>query len=299
MHLDLDQACRKVTVLVTGASGFIGRAVCNVLEQNYFDVIRLQRSTLKRGRSIQVDLADKSDLEKKLNCLPARLCIVHCAAVAHGERLSNGSIEVGDYNSLLTRNLFEVTAHLDCHWIFLSSVSVYGDVPRRRVSDDSKSLQSTDSYGRGKLSDEAFLSKNCKRLDVLRLAPVYDAVRLTDVRKRVCFPGTNLRVAITEPPLHSFAHLDCVTASVVRCLNVDEGKYLEHVCDDRPLSQAEIETWFSGPRVIVNRKIMNLAIKIFEIKHIKNLGIHRAVRKFSQDNIYDQGRVKLSRANTF
>lgn len=299
MHRNLDQAGRKVTVLVTGASGFIGKAVCNVLEQSDFEVIRLQRSTLEGERSIQVDLADKSDLEKKLNCLPARLCIVHCAAVAHGERLSNGSITVGEYNSLLTRNLFDVTAHLDCHWIFLSSVSVYGEVPRRRVSDDSKSLQSSDSYGRGKLKDEAFLSENCKRLDVLRLAPVYDAKRLSDVRKRVCFPGTNLRVAIVAPPVHSFSHLDCVKASVMRCLNVDEGKYLEHVCDEKPLSQAEIETWFSGPRVTVNRKILSLAIKIFETKYIENLGIHRAVRKFSQDNIYDQGRVKLSRANRF
>ena len=71
----------------------------------------------------------------------------------------------------------------EVHWIFLSSISVYGDLHSESAIQLERFPKPSDSYGVGKLHDESLFVSECDHLDILRLMPVYDSQNLQDIRK--------------------------------------------------------------------------------------------------------------------
>ncbi len=209
-------------ILITGANGFIGRALCDRLS-NDNKVIGMDITSSAGGApNILWERADLTDRNSV-----AVICqkyspdvVIHCAGIAHQKI---GAIDSATYmrvNSEATEHLARAAAQYnpDVCFVFLSSISVYGEhtqiasrkmvsarssgpsgqgkAPEKmnqvRVDEDSDCWPSSD-YALSKLdaerrlvalSDEGMI----RDLIMLRLAPVYDREWSLNLDRRVFAP---------------------------------------------------------------------------------------------------------------
>jgi nucleoside-diphosphate-sugar epimerase len=171
-------------VLVTGADGFIGRAICQELENIGTEVIRLIRNKPTgvrhtNGKNIVIaDITDSSSLRQFEN-LQNIDALVHTAGLAHqfGNIAEENFLKV---NVLGTKNIAELALKINVrHFIQISSVSVYGNVKNtsaRGEIDETYICRAVDPYGLSKLESEKIcqdiFSGQDICLTVLRLATV-------------------------------------------------------------------------------------------------------------------------------
>lgn len=112
---------RTGTILLTGASGFLGSVIYNYLKSNSFNIITLGRS---KDNNIICDLSKKKPVLKDKDID----FIIHCAGKAHTIPTSQQQIdEFYEVNSQGTKNLIKSISNLKVkNFILISTVAVYG-----------------------------------------------------------------------------------------------------------------------------------------------------------------------------
>ena len=186
-------------ILITGAGGFIGRALSRrvALFNNVISIYHRNQGKSDDHNIIpeQVDLSDRDSVFAVCRKYSPDI-IIHCAGIAHQKA---GSVTFDDYmqaNSLATQNLAEAgfESNNDLRFIFLSSVSVYGEpADNALITENSLCLPSSD-YAMSKLDAEErlirlFKKQQIKNLDILRVAPVYDYRFRMNLNRRVLAPN--------------------------------------------------------------------------------------------------------------
>ena len=189
------------TVLVTGATGFLGRSISENLCQYGYQVIGTGRSKILKQRAVknfEYIKADISDI--KMLC---RICndkqpdvIVHCAGIAHQKAFRPlPDILYDKINHHACINLAKIggKANPNLYFILLSSICVYGENDGITF-DETDECNPTSAYAKSKLAAETILKSlfetGCiRKLDILRLAPVYEANWRMNLEKRICAPG--------------------------------------------------------------------------------------------------------------
>lgn len=153
--------------LVTGASGFLGKYICQALLAQSFDV-----ETIGRKQSNYV-----CDLGSDIPALkyPQDL-VVHAAGKAH--IVPKTAAEEQDFftvNLTGTKNLCKAFDQLEkwpTHFVFISTVAVYGVENGINISEEHP-LQASTAYGKSKAEAEEWLTGWCRlhnvRLSILRL----------------------------------------------------------------------------------------------------------------------------------
>ncbi|HED01209.1 MAG TPA: SDR family oxidoreductase [Proteobacteria bacterium] len=249
-------------LLITGANGFIGRALCGRLAPDN-KVTGIYHKTPPCGSANLVweptDLTDVSAVTAICKKHSPEI-VIHCAGIAHQKV---GSVDSSTYmrvNSESTENLARAASKVnpDVRLIFLSSVSVYGDgsqinIHRLRrfhrvknvqqveeinvVGEESECKPSSD-YARSKLdaerrlialADEGILND----LIILRLAPVYDRDWSFNLDCRVLAPlniayirfgsGLQRMSALARPNLVDF--IEFLIHRLHRFSQIDIDKY--------------------------------------------------------------------------
>lgn len=131
MALDGEAATR---IAVTGASGFIGRAVCRRLESDGCKVRRIVREALEIEGCVGVgDLGPKTDWSSALAGID---CVVHCAARAHimRETVADPLAEFRRINVVATRRLAQqAVVNGVRRLVFVSSIGVHGTHTNNRA----------------------------------------------------------------------------------------------------------------------------------------------------------------------
>jgi nucleoside-diphosphate-sugar epimerase len=142
-------APRAVKVAVTGASGFIGRALCSALARARHETVGLDvRSERFTGADV----------------------VVHLAAIAHR---SASREELHRVNYALARQVGEAAAAHGASFVFLSSVKVHGEASQAPFTERS-ALRPQDAYAESKVRAEDSLRAIAGlRLAVLRPPLVY------------------------------------------------------------------------------------------------------------------------------
>ncbi len=183
-------------VLITGLSGFIGSVLWIKLFEKY-NIYGIDNSVKYESQNITLDFSDITDydnISKFVNTHKPDI-LIHCAGIAHQKI---GSISLDKYfsvNSFASENLAKIAikANPNVHFLFLSSVSVYGeDNIKDCISEEDQCNPSSD-YANSKLDAEKRLielseSGKLKKLDILRLAPVYDHAWSLNLDRRVFAP---------------------------------------------------------------------------------------------------------------
>lgn len=178
---------RKKAVLVTGATGFIGRRVIAALLQADRRVIATDVvGPRDHEPGCRFYVADVRDITRHTPVL-AQDCdsIIHCGGISGPMLLEDNGAEVVDINVRGTAQLLSVAAELGLgRVVCLSSVSAYGDTPGFELVDETTPLSASTFYGTSKAASDLVLQTFARQRGLsavaLRIGWVYGPGRVTD-----------------------------------------------------------------------------------------------------------------------
>ena len=278
-------------ILITGASGFIGRAVCEKLSRS-FSVVALIRGDVVLSSPcicIKGDILDEKEM--------ARICniyrfdaVIHCAGIAHQRPWKIGADAYRKVNSQAVKNLAFAAAKANpgVYFIFLSSISVYGEA-RKESNPITEEIvcRPSSEYAESKLEAEYHLKSLVKKgvirkVDLLRLSPVYNRHNTFNIDKRVLCPGNLAYILIGtgKQKMSALALFNLVDFIEFRlklmCLKENENKAFcdtFNVCDMYPYSFEEIIQIYRRSLYQPNRIVIRIPFFIvkFLIKVCANL----------------------------
>ena len=238
------------TILITGGSGLIGEALCRRLGPRY-RVVSLDRTPC-RVSQVQGEVADLLDAAGMQSLVDTHApdVVIHCAGIAHQKV---GQIDRETYmtvNSGATEQLAKRVAEKNprVQFLFLSSVSVYGELFTRNAIPEDHPCRPSSDYAESKLDAERRLlalhdSGELKHLQILRLAPVYDRDWHLNLARRILAPKglSYLRFGAGEQKMSALAK-DNLTAFIAFCLSFpgDGVPGIYNVCDASPYAFNEM-----------------------------------------------------------
>lgn len=193
-------------VLVTGATGFIGKEIVSELSRDGWTIIGIGSRKSERKRTaadlkyraeiITADITaseDISELEKieKIDVL------IHSAGLAH-QFGDTGREEFYAVNVEGTRKITNLAVHLNAeHFILISSTAVYGIEPAtdvklagvRKAFDEDAPTNPQTLYAKSKLEAERVCREICERNDlpltIFRLSPVIGEANIGNVARLI------------------------------------------------------------------------------------------------------------------
>jgi nucleoside-diphosphate-sugar epimerase len=223
-----------VNVLVTGASGFLGRAVCAELGERGHDASALVRrpGSEPRGTTpLAGDLVDAGALAAAVDRARPE-CVVHLAAEIASQRDSDRIAEV---NVEGTRRLLEAcTAAGGPRFVFASTV-VTGDARGAEIDEDSV-LPVETAYGRSKQEGERLVRESGLSSVIIRPSHVYGPGGWYEEEfvKRLRQPGRFAVIGSGENWWDVVRVEDVASACVDAAERAPAGA-VYHVVDDEPI----------------------------------------------------------------
>jgi UDP-glucose 4-epimerase len=162
------------TVLVTGASGFLGRHVVQALAEEGWRVKAAARDLASLQVAARVEAAPLPDLRAHVDWTPLLegvSHIVHLAGIAHAP----GTLSDETYFRINCQAVAELAEAVRgrARIVFVSSVRAQAGLSSDNVITERDEPRPTDAYGRSKLEAERLIAKSGADFTVLRPAVVY------------------------------------------------------------------------------------------------------------------------------
>ena len=158
------------TIVITGASGFIGEHLCKGLESYKPVGLTHQNSLLNITKTIKCDLTNKIDLKEVLMGIKPDI-IYHLAAMTNPQRNQTFPDEARLLNVGITNNLVESIDKEKTHVIFLSTDKVFDG--SNIEPDENSNTDPLWIYGKFKLECENIIRDNLPKHHILRLPIVH------------------------------------------------------------------------------------------------------------------------------
>lgn len=295
------------TILVTGASGFLGRAICrNLTLKNHVIGFDRNSHSIDGVTCVKGCILNQDDIRSVLRKHRPDI-VIHCAGIAHQKfepRSSAGDFD--QFNNLATKNLSLEAAKVNpqVHFIFLSSICVYGEKQNGKEVKENDICCPTSDYAVSKLKAEKSLiqlfdQSLVNRVDLLRLAPVYDKFWSFNLEKRVFAP---------KKIFYMRCGSGCQKMSVLARENLVE--FIDHrvdsdlgnrfcntlnICDEFPCTFNELIETFKQCRYHPDRWVVTIPLWLVWLatriagkilKH-KSEWIHSFYDKLAKDLIFD------------
>ncbi len=164
-------------ILVTGASGFVGRALTRSLAAVGYRVRAAARDSASIRPAELVEPVALPDLSRRIDWRPLLDdvdAVVHCAGIAHASaKVAEEQYERVNLRATkdlaLTASLMPQVRRL----VFLSSIRAQSGAAADHVLTESDAPQPTDAYGRSKLAAETFVRGYGVPATILRPVVVY------------------------------------------------------------------------------------------------------------------------------
>jgi len=217
-------------LLITGVNGYIGSKIAiDVLKRGDrvtgIDARSGNVFPITGNSGFQLRTADITDSTTFPPEIIEADILVHCAALVH-KRSSGLSRE--NYFKINCEGTENVLNFLDRgrlkQIIFISTVSVYGDLSNGVVPDENSRAAPEDFYGESKLAAEDAVRKFSERYKIpytiFRLTPVYGDLFLLNINKRIYLPeGTAFYKVGAGEQRMSLASVNNVVDVVVDSIN--------------------------------------------------------------------------------
>jgi len=191
-----------MTILVTGASGFLGRAVCTYLSTRKIDYVGYSRS----GGPGLVRVDD-------YRSLPADGVIIHLAQDPDRRRVEDLGAAYIEEMADSARVLAEKSRRL----VFASSGVVYGEAAPQ-AHPESDELSGGTPYAQLKIDSEQAVQDSTNSV-VARLSNVYgpgmsESTVLSDILEQI--EGTGPIEILDSGPIHDFVWVECAASALAK-----------------------------------------------------------------------------------
>jgi nucleoside-diphosphate-sugar epimerase len=227
-----------VKAFVTGASGFLGHAVCAELRSREHSVTALVRrpgSEPPGTGAVAGDLSDGGALQRALEQAKPDF-VIHLAAEIATQRDPR---KINEVNVNGTRRLLEACRDAGpIRFVFVSTV-VTGDAHGAMLTEDS-ALPVATAYGRSKQEGEVLVRASGLTHAILRPSHVYGpgGWYAEEIVKRLKQPG-RLVVIGSGANLWDVVRVEDVATACVDAAQSTAAGALYHVVDDEPISYYE------------------------------------------------------------
>jgi nucleoside-diphosphate-sugar epimerase len=224
-----------VKVLVTGASGFLGNAVCDVLRERDHEVTCLVRrpGSEPAGTSAAAgDLTDAAALSKVVESSRPE-CVIHLAAEIASQRDAG---KIAEVNVEGTRRLLDACAAVNSPRFVFTSTVVTGDAHGAELDEETE-LPVETAYGRSKQEGERLVRESGLPGVIIRPSHVYGpgGWYAEEFVKRLKQPGRFAVVGSGENMWDVVRVEDVASACVDAAERAPAGS-LYHVVDDEPIT---------------------------------------------------------------
>lgn len=156
-------------ILITGASGFIGRHLTSVLKQKY-EVVSLGFRATSDTQMISVDLRDRNQTARIIECARPNV-VIHLAGNKNLVQCESKAQEIDDLNFGATKTLVDLAAPQRYRFLFISSDYVFDGASGNFKETDIPSPRT--EYGRQKLKSEHYAQKQLRDAAIVRTSAVY------------------------------------------------------------------------------------------------------------------------------
>lgn len=157
----------KDSVLVTGASGFVGRSLLGLLKSEHYHVIPMVRSPKKLPSEVVLDFTDDNFVQK-IQDLPHVNAIIHLGAKVDWKATKT---ELFVPNVLATANLVDWAKNIGAYFVFASMATVCG-VNNPLITKDTEPNLDT-NYGYSKWLTEEIIKMSGVEYLILRISGIY------------------------------------------------------------------------------------------------------------------------------
>ncbi len=173
---------RDTRVLITGATGFLGKNLGDMLRDAGYSIVALVRENIKLDGLFSLVYPNLVDLEEseyiKLCSKYEVSAVIHCAAISK-EKITLPWKVYEKVNVMWPYKLCRVCKKLGIRFIFISSVGVYGTAPRCCPAQESHPYMPDGKYHKSKMLAEQFILSEMadgysgKNMFILRLNALY------------------------------------------------------------------------------------------------------------------------------
>ncbi len=310
-----------MNILVTGATGFIGRALCKKLApgNNLLGLYHKNRPDFSLNMIWkQADLNNTSQIALICKEYPPDM-VIHAGGISHEKYNIKSTGSYLKTNSCATKNLAMIAFNRnpDVCFIYLSSVSVYGGhphvVPHMRTShpvDEKSPCNPSGPYAKSKFNAEkhliALYDQNfLKKLVILRLAPVYDYTNNLNLKRRVSAPFNlaHIRFGSGKQKISALAKSNAADfIDFLICdLNKTKKRYFNiiNVCDETPIDFNTIINLFKDNKLFPCSQVIHFPLKFLALAAAitgflfpnKKEYIQSVYIKLALDQIYDNRKM--------
>ena len=171
----------KKKILITGCAGFIGSSIAKSLILKKYDIYGIDnlstgnKNNVPKGVKFIKGRCEDDKILKKIKSIKFQT-IIHFAGQSSGEKSFYDPMEDLNSNFYSTVKLINYAHNNRCkHFIYASSMSVYGDVSNQAVSE-TKKCKPISFYGASKLASENYINlfkKKKLNSTILRIFNVY------------------------------------------------------------------------------------------------------------------------------
>ncbi len=228
--------------LVTGATGFVGRALCERLNTKGVDFIATSRGggVLANGQPVRPLDLEIHGVESQW--LAGIDVVFHLGGIAHQSEAAS-TYEAVNYRATVDLAAAAEVAGVKC-FVFLSSVKAMGPALESGPRNEDHCVRTSDPYGHSKRRAELDLKAAYQGSEmsviVLRPALIYGA----DAAGNLLLLARAARAGIPRPPEmggRSMIALDDMTALLARLIQArHDGFHLWIVCDGHSYSAGKI-----------------------------------------------------------
>jgi|LakMenEpi03Aug12_release.lakeMendotaPanAssembly.Ray.scaffolds.fasta_scaffold286667_2 nucleoside-diphosphate-sugar epimerase len=162
-------------ILVTGASGLIGRSIMKELKGQKKEFIGISSSRVqeyRKSRVVRLDLAQSTNFKLLIDIISSQKvdCIIHCAAIVPKNKYELS--ECARINLIIDENIIRLAEEFHIPLIYSSSTSVYGNDTSHVFSEECET-NPKNFYSNAKLESELSIKERIEKGTVLRISSPY------------------------------------------------------------------------------------------------------------------------------